>query len=357
MEKGLGKSGTSEKKRCSSSTFGFNGMEKDDEIKGSGNSYDYGARIYDSRVGRWLSRDPLEKKYPSLTPYNFVANSPIFLIDPDGKEIFIYYTGKDGRTNSMRYTPMMEVPSDDEFTARVINNLNQIYQTEQGEKIINDLVADYDHNVDIKSVYYEEGRNEVKYGKNVFTDKRSRAVGESSWSLSGDGDDKFRKLINEGKYEEAARMIDNATLTQIKLPLVSFEDEEFYYDGVYFGDASSLGHELFHFWQASILGGETFVGLFVGKMEGGVAAAEGQAVGFENYLRFHLYSPESKYYSTRYKYGKNISSYVSEGGFFTDTPYSLEEFDSGGSMYSLWKKKISEGANKIYHKKNNTKSK
>ncbi len=31
--------------------YGFNGMEKDDEIKGNGNSYDFGARIYDPRVG------------------------------------------------------------------------------------------------------------------------------------------------------------------------------------------------------------------------------------------------------------------------------------------------------------------
>ncbi len=27
--------------------YGFNGMEKDDELKGNGNSYDFGARIYD----------------------------------------------------------------------------------------------------------------------------------------------------------------------------------------------------------------------------------------------------------------------------------------------------------------------
>jgi len=34
--------------------YGFNGKEKDDEVKGNGNSYDFGARIYDPRIGRWL---------------------------------------------------------------------------------------------------------------------------------------------------------------------------------------------------------------------------------------------------------------------------------------------------------------
>ena len=63
--------------------YGVNGMEKDDEIKGEGNSYDFWVRIYDSRVGRWLSVDNLEKKYPMNSTYVFVSNSPL-IIDPDG---------------------------------------------------------------------------------------------------------------------------------------------------------------------------------------------------------------------------------------------------------------------------------
>ena len=37
--------------------YGFNGQEKLDEIKGYGNSLDFGARIYDPRLGRFLSVD------------------------------------------------------------------------------------------------------------------------------------------------------------------------------------------------------------------------------------------------------------------------------------------------------------
>src|SRR5690554_5697315 len=77
-----GRSGNS-----SSYDYGFNGMLKDDEVKGEGNSYDFGARMYDPRVMRWLTRDPLEDKYPYLSPYNFVANSPIQAFDPDGRYI------------------------------------------------------------------------------------------------------------------------------------------------------------------------------------------------------------------------------------------------------------------------------
>ena len=67
--------------------YGFNGKEKDDEVTGTtGATYDYGFRIYDARIGRFLSVDPLTGKYPELTPYQFASNRPIDGIDLDGLE-------------------------------------------------------------------------------------------------------------------------------------------------------------------------------------------------------------------------------------------------------------------------------
>lgn len=65
--------------------YGFNGMEKDDAIKGEGNSYDFGARIYDPRLGRWLALDVESKNYPQFSPYVFALNVPTMVIDPNGK--------------------------------------------------------------------------------------------------------------------------------------------------------------------------------------------------------------------------------------------------------------------------------
>jgi RHS repeat-associated protein len=65
--------------------FGFNGMEKDDELKGNSNSYDFGARLYDSRLGRWLSKDPASRKYPGHSPFIYVRNNPVLRIDPNGE--------------------------------------------------------------------------------------------------------------------------------------------------------------------------------------------------------------------------------------------------------------------------------
>jgi RHS repeat-associated protein len=69
--------------------YGYNGKENDNEVKGEGNQIDYGMRIYDPRLGRFLSVDPLINKYPDLNPYHFSANNPILFIDYDGKDFGI----------------------------------------------------------------------------------------------------------------------------------------------------------------------------------------------------------------------------------------------------------------------------
>jgi len=66
--------------------YGFNGKENDNEVKGVGAQYDYGFRIYDTRIGRFLSVDPLFQSYPWLTTYQFAENSPIQFVDIDGRE-------------------------------------------------------------------------------------------------------------------------------------------------------------------------------------------------------------------------------------------------------------------------------
>jgi RHS repeat-associated protein len=66
--------------------YGFNGKENDNEIKGEGNQQDYGMRIYDPRLVRFLSVDPLAGKYPWYTPYQFAGNDMIRNVDLDGGE-------------------------------------------------------------------------------------------------------------------------------------------------------------------------------------------------------------------------------------------------------------------------------
>ncbi|MCB0482719.1 MAG: hypothetical protein KDC83_14920 [Flavobacteriales bacterium] len=72
-------------------SFGFNGKENDNEIKGTGNWQNYGFRKYDPRLARFASIDPLASKYPELTPYQFASLTPIWAIDIDGLEAFFMH--------------------------------------------------------------------------------------------------------------------------------------------------------------------------------------------------------------------------------------------------------------------------
>ncbi len=63
------------------------GNKEFDESFQTLNTYDFGARNYDPALGRWMNVDPLASKYYNISPYTYVANSPLIFIDPDGKKI------------------------------------------------------------------------------------------------------------------------------------------------------------------------------------------------------------------------------------------------------------------------------
>jgi RHS repeat-associated protein len=65
--------------------YGFNGKERDKDISNL-TAYDYGFRIYNPALGKFLSVDPLTQSYPWYTPYQFAGNTPIQAIDIDGAE-------------------------------------------------------------------------------------------------------------------------------------------------------------------------------------------------------------------------------------------------------------------------------
>jgi RHS repeat-associated protein len=78
--------------------YQYNGKELQNDL--SVNWYDYGARMYMPEIGRFGAEDPHGDSYESWTPYNYVANNPILLIDPDGRDWNVDKTvDKNGKTN------------------------------------------------------------------------------------------------------------------------------------------------------------------------------------------------------------------------------------------------------------------
>ncbi len=131
--------------------YGFNGKEEDDEVKGNGNQQDYGMRIYDPRVGKFLSVDPLTNDYPWYSPYQFAGNKPIWAIDLDGAEE--YYSnqgvylghGKDKQNNQLRLATRFEQLKDkngnlikDRFVIFESKEIKIIYPGENLKRLYND---------------------------------------------------------------------------------------------------------------------------------------------------------------------------------------------------------------------------
>ncbi|MGI8893987.1 MAG: RHS repeat-associated core domain-containing protein [Bacteroidia bacterium] len=67
-------------------SYGFQGQEQDDEVKGKGNSLVFKYRIHDPRLGRFLSIDPLAKHFGWSSSYSFAMNRVIDGIDLEGLE-------------------------------------------------------------------------------------------------------------------------------------------------------------------------------------------------------------------------------------------------------------------------------
>jgi RHS repeat-associated protein len=166
--------------------YGFNGKEKDNEVKGEGNQQDYGMRIYDPRLGRFLSVDPLMKEYPMLTSYQFASNTPIQAIDLDGTE-GIRYDEIDEKgvlirhvvevkvymviTNNMKSALTSNFSKDD--LKIVQNNLNQDFngsdgtgsENSKGEKVF------FKFNIEIKEFNKGIKVNEDMLVQDAFNEK------------------------------------------------------------------------------------------------------------------------------------------------------------------------------------------
>ena len=67
--------------------FSFNGQERDDEVIGEGNSVSFKYRIHDTRLGRFLSIDPLSAKYAFNSPFAFAENKVGFGRELEGLEV------------------------------------------------------------------------------------------------------------------------------------------------------------------------------------------------------------------------------------------------------------------------------
>lgn len=114
--------------------------------------------MYDSRLGNWLSLDPVTYKYPELSPYAYCANNPILFYDKAGKEFFIsiyyynYVAGKGSYTTVIYRVNESDIDSDLVDIYREINNaINYLGKTSDPvAKLLYEMIANNEFNVVVK---------------------------------------------------------------------------------------------------------------------------------------------------------------------------------------------------------------
>jgi RHS repeat-associated protein len=70
----------------------FTGYEL--EQQGDLEIYYAGARMYDPVIGRFTSQDRFKDKYPSMSPYQYAANNPLYFIDVNGDSLDVSHLDK-----------------------------------------------------------------------------------------------------------------------------------------------------------------------------------------------------------------------------------------------------------------------
>jgi len=147
--------------------YTFSGKEKDAE---TGYGY-FGARYYDSGLSIWLSVDPMSDKYPSMSPYNYCANNPVILVDPDGREIVdpsgnICYTKQDGW-----------LPNAPQETV-ILGNI--MMETETGKAMF-DALVDSETKVELKISNEDRNTNEgVTFGQFAYESSPENVIKDAN---------------------------------------------------------------------------------------------------------------------------------------------------------------------------------
>ncbi len=158
--------------------YGFNGKEKDKE---GPVQYDYGFRIYDPRIVRFKSIDPLFKSYPGLTPYQFASNSAIANVDLDGLEATNYWAATKAEVNGVESLKMNNVEDvvDVQFQQYrlIVKNptasVNQLYN-----KVVTDIGSVYNSDYGKFKFEKQTQRNSISVGDYIRIDPAQKGLAD-----------------------------------------------------------------------------------------------------------------------------------------------------------------------------------
>ena len=115
--------------------YKYNGKELD--TKKGVNWYDYGARMYDAALGRFMTIDRFTEKYNTMSPYQYGGNNPVNNIDINGDSIIIQpnanglidqikeFFGFDTKYQEIVKADLSQLKKDDAKVSGIISDLEE----------------------------------------------------------------------------------------------------------------------------------------------------------------------------------------------------------------------------------------
>ncbi len=186
------------------SRYKYTGKETDEN---TGLNY-YGARYYNSSISMFYGVDPLAEMRPGHTPYNYVQNSPINRIDPDGALDTDYLNSETGETVHIEDgKDQIAILNNDQFKQikqlSTATSWNQ-QQTEQYENLTNNNVLDFNSDLGLLTrVAFAEFTNKGLDAKMIAAESVLNRV---DYNQSGGEYTKYSKDL------KASTSVENAIL-------------------------------------------------------------------------------------------------------------------------------------------------
>ena len=165
------------------SRHGFTGHEKESDLAEGIYTTEY--RLYDARVGRWLSVDPLFEKYVGMSPYNYCAGNPVMMVDPDGRRVEAF--NEESQTKTIEYINN-ELGENHGFS---FNNIGELKYTKNNSfknynknqialfRGLKKLIKDKNRTINVE-ITNDKKKNlfniDIKRGDELLTDEDGRIV-------------------------------------------------------------------------------------------------------------------------------------------------------------------------------------
>jgi RHS repeat-associated protein len=144
----------------------YNGKELQDELRLD--TYDSEWRMYDPAIGRTFQLDPHADSYFDLSPYGWVANNPLNVIDPDGRDFRVKTeTDEEKKSGTITISTTIYVIGSEKDRKKV-DSYNENAKEKLKDGTYEQDGVTYTINFDVNYVLAEKSPEKLAEGDNVL---------------------------------------------------------------------------------------------------------------------------------------------------------------------------------------------